>query len=116
MNDTVNLHALIAKFHYTGLTGPDQTKSADFVGDPGLVGSGRVRSGRVSAVEFSYDSTHCAQLYPQNGERIGEHRFRDVTSRGEYAVLNRAGGEAGADQQGLRADVVRCRLGEPGRR
>ena len=27
---------LIAKFHYTGPTGPDQTKSADFVGDPGL--------------------------------------------------------------------------------
>ena len=23
-----------AKFHYTGPTGPDQTKSADFVGDP----------------------------------------------------------------------------------
>ena len=31
---------VIAKFHYTvrytGPTGPDQTKSADFVGDPGL--------------------------------------------------------------------------------
>jgi len=26
----------MAKFHYTGPTGPDQTKSADFVGDPGL--------------------------------------------------------------------------------
>jgi len=26
--------AVIAKFHYTGPTGPDQTKSADFVGDP----------------------------------------------------------------------------------
>jgi len=25
---------VIAKFHYTGPTGPDQTKSADFVGDP----------------------------------------------------------------------------------
>ena len=25
---------LIAKFHYTGRTGPDQIKSADFVGDP----------------------------------------------------------------------------------
>jgi len=38
---------LKAKFHYTGptgpdRTGPDQTKSADFVGDPGLVGSGLV--------------------------------------------------------------------------
>ena len=27
---------VIAKFHYTGPTGPDQTKSEDFVGDPGL--------------------------------------------------------------------------------
>ena len=38
---------IIAKFHYTGptgpdRTGPDQTKSADFVGDPGLVVSGPV--------------------------------------------------------------------------
>ena len=29
---------VIGKFHYTGPTKPDQTKSADFVGDPGLVG------------------------------------------------------------------------------
>ena len=53
---------LIAKFHYTGPTGPDQTKSADFVGDPGLRpgsrkkvragprGSARVRSGPVGPV------------------------------------------------------------------
>ena len=27
---------LTAKFDYRGPTGPDQTKSADFVGDPGL--------------------------------------------------------------------------------
>jgi len=33
---------IIAKFHYTGPTGPDQTKSANFVGDPGLVESGPV--------------------------------------------------------------------------
>jgi len=39
---------VIAKLHFTGPTGPDQTKSADFVGDPGLVGSGR-----ASVVEFS---------------------------------------------------------------
>ena len=26
--------AVIAKFHYTGPTGPDETKSADFVGVP----------------------------------------------------------------------------------
>jgi len=28
---------VIAKFHYTGPTGPDRTKSVDFVGDPGLL-------------------------------------------------------------------------------
>ena len=32
--------AITAKFHYRAPTGPDQTKSADFVGDSGLVGSG----------------------------------------------------------------------------
>ena len=39
----------IAKFHYTGPTGPDQTKSADFVRDPGLRPGSRekVRSGPV---------------------------------------------------------------------
>jgi len=49
---------IIAKFHYTGPTGPDQTKSADFVGDPGLrpgsptksSGSARVRSGPYSGI------------------------------------------------------------------
>ena len=52
---------LIAKFHYTGPTGPDQTKSADFVGDPGLrpgsrekVRAGQCGSGRARVVEFSY--------------------------------------------------------------
>jgi len=51
---------IIAKFHYTGPTGPDQTKSADFVGDPGLrpgsrekVRAGPVGSGRARVVEFS---------------------------------------------------------------
>ena len=34
---------VIAKFHYTGPTGPDQTMSADFVRDPYVVGSGRAR-------------------------------------------------------------------------
>jgi len=34
---------------------PDQTKSADFVGDPGLhVVTGPVESGRARVVEFSY--------------------------------------------------------------
>ena len=54
---------VIAKFHYTGQTGPDhQTKSADFVGDPGLrpgsrekvsagaCGCARVRSGPCSGI------------------------------------------------------------------
>jgi len=53
---------VIAKFHYTGPTGPDQTKSADFVGDPGLppgsgekvragpCGSGRARVASLTAV------------------------------------------------------------------
>jgi len=51
---------LIAKFHYTGPTGSDQTKSADFVGDPGLrpesrekVRAGPCGSGRARVVEFS---------------------------------------------------------------
>ena len=41
--------AVIAKFHYTGPTGPDQTKSADFVGDPDLRPGSRekVRAGPV---------------------------------------------------------------------
>jgi len=40
------------KFHYTGPTGPDQTKSADFVGDPGLRPGSRekVRAGPVGSV------------------------------------------------------------------
>jgi len=43
---------LIAKFHYTGTTEPDQTKSADFVGDPGLRPGSRekVRAGPVGPV------------------------------------------------------------------
>jgi len=43
-NPTHGQLCVVAKFHYTGPTGPDQT-----VGDPGLVGSDRVR-----AAEFSY--------------------------------------------------------------
>ena len=62
---------VIAKFHYTGPTGPDQTKSGDFVRDPGLrpgsrekvragpCGSVWVRSGPVGArvVEFSLNAS-----------------------------------------------------------
>jgi len=46
------LGVLIAKFHYTGPTGPDQTKSADVVGDPGLRPGSRekVRAGPVGSV------------------------------------------------------------------
>jgi len=71
---------LIAKFYYTGPTGPDQTKSADFVGDPRgpartrtiriseklrwsvRVRAGPVGSGRARVVEFSLYSagTDCA--------------------------------------------------------
>jgi len=54
-----SLALFIAKFHYTGPTGPDQTKSADFVGDPGgLVGSGPVGSGQARVMEFSYYRAH----------------------------------------------------------
>jgi len=63
---TTAITSVIAKFHYTGPTGPDQTKSADFVGDPGLrpgsrekVRAGPRGSGRVRVVEFSlYCATH----------------------------------------------------------
>jgi len=52
---------VIAKFHYTGPIGPDQTKSADFVGDPrgpnGPSGLCLVGSGRARLVEFSYYGT-----------------------------------------------------------
>jgi len=60
--------SVIAKFHYTGPTGHDQTKSADFVRDPqsplgqrgsptksaDFVRSGLVGSCRARLVEFSY--------------------------------------------------------------
>jgi len=57
----LQLELFIAKFHYTGPTGPDQTKSADFVGDPGLrpgslekVREGPRGSGRARVVEFTF--------------------------------------------------------------
>ena len=34
MHNSTVVGLFIAKFHYTGPTGPDQTKSADFVADP----------------------------------------------------------------------------------
>jgi len=64
---------LIVKFHYTGPTGPDQTKSADFVGDPGLrsgsrekVRAGPCGSGRARVVEFSLYATCMATPLPLN--------------------------------------------------
>ena len=65
---------LIAKFHYAGPTKPDRTRAdkvrglcrrptrtragpTDSVGDPGLVWSGPVRSGRARVEEFNYKST-----------------------------------------------------------
>ena len=48
--------------HYTDPTGPDQTRTADCVGDPGLVGSCRAR-----VVEFSYYSARpCRSAYFPN--------------------------------------------------
>ena len=41
----------MAKFHNTVSAGPDQTKSADFVGDPGLVGSRPVGFSLARVVE-----------------------------------------------------------------
>jgi len=75
--NTTNLCPLKAKFHYTGPTGPDRTRT-DFFARRGpqtrvsdkvrglcLVGSGRAR-----VVEFSYNCTQYVMLYPQNGDRI----------------------------------------------
>jgi len=49
---TTAITFVIAKFHCTCPTGPDQTKSADFVGDPGLRPGSRekVRAGPVGSV------------------------------------------------------------------
>ena len=64
--DRGNACGVIAKFHYTGPTGPDQTKSADFVGDPGLRPGSREKvradprgSGRARVVEFSLNHAAC---------------------------------------------------------
>ena len=48
MHNSTVVGLFIAKFHCTGPTGPDQTKSADFVADPrgpALTLSVRVRAG-----------------------------------------------------------------------
>jgi len=46
MQNGLLVHGVIAKFHYT-----------DFVGDPGLVGSGSVGSCRARLVEFRYNGS-----------------------------------------------------------
>ena len=73
---------VIAKFHYTGPTGPDRTRT-DFVGDPhgpnGVspqkksvqVRAGPVGSGRVRVVEFSYNQTNVAAVRTAKGRIAG---------------------------------------------
>jgi len=46
MQNGLLVHGVIAKFHYT-----------NFVGDPGLVGSGSVGSCRARLVEFRYNGS-----------------------------------------------------------
>jgi len=52
------MYSIIAKFHYTGPTGPARTRTdpTEFLGDPGRkkVGAGPVGSGRARVVAFSY--------------------------------------------------------------
>jgi len=45
---------LIAKFHYTGPTGPDRTRTDFFAAKLRWVRAGPVASGRARVVEFSY--------------------------------------------------------------
>jgi len=60
---------LKAKFHYTGPTAPDRTRTdfvgdlhgpTEFLGDPKR--SGPRGSGRARVVEFSYKQTHALRL------------------------------------------------------
>ena len=80
-----------AKFHYTGPTGPDQTKSADFFGDPGLrpgsrekVRVGPVGSGLARVVEFSLNIA--VQVTNQPGVTSG-HSKPPATS---HRIVNRS--------------------------
>jgi len=75
-----------AKFHYTGPTGPDRTRT-DFFARPGpglcLVGSGRAR-----VVEFSYNVGTCeASKFYSNSNR--PFRF-DSTVMGRFKIFESA--------------------------
>ena len=58
----------VAKFHYTGPTGPARTRTdpTAFLGDPGRkkfrAGPSSVASGRARVVEFSISPTQCADF------------------------------------------------------
>jgi len=77
MQVAVHGRVVIAKFHYTGPTGPDQTKYADFVGDPGLRGSVRVRAGPVGQWNLAFSASDCGERVP----RFESHRGRLCLSR-----------------------------------
>jgi len=62
---------VLAKFHWTGPTGPDQTKSADFVGDETRVTAGSAGSARVS--------DKVRGLCPVGSGRVGSGRVGPVS-------------------------------------
>ena len=75
-----------AKFHYMGPTGPDQTKSADFVGDPGLrpgsrekVRAGPRGSGLARVVEFSL--TRQSRSVQLDSRSVCDRLCRAINSR-----------------------------------
>jgi len=55
---------VIAKFHYTGPTAPDQTMSADYVRDPYVVGSGRARVVKFRRGKYDRVSALILPTYP----------------------------------------------------
>ena len=74
-----NTRSVIAKFHYTGPTGPARTRT-DFVGDPHEPNGVSRRpgpqkspcgSGRVRVVEFSLSPTKCADFVWSGPVRSG---------------------------------------------
>ena len=73
-------------------TRPDQTKSADFIGDPGRVGSGPVRSGRVWPVYWNLAVTAHEQVDPVTRilfENIHTNIFAlEMASRGNRHCAN----------------------------
>ena len=95
---------LIAKFHYTGPTGPDQTKSADLVGDPGrrpgsreTVRAGPVGSDRARVVEFSL---YAASLLAIRHAGVGDSTRSNDTCH-QQLVLQRLFSVLGQSQRQL---------------